>query len=71
MCVYVHVYVLCAGVFWCVCVCVSVSLSVCVACVRKGRDKLLSIIVSSNSTVYNIKDISRIYCFQKLTYLLI
>ena len=51
-----------------VCMC---YLSVCVASVRKGRVKLLSIIVSSNSAVYNVKDISRIYCFQKLAYLLI
>ena len=43
----------------------------CVACVRKGRVKLLSIIVFSNSSVYNIKDIFRIYCFEKLTCLVI
>ena len=43
------------------CPCVSVSLSVCVACVRKGRDKLLSFIVSSNSTEYNIKTIDMTY----------
>ena len=35
-----------------VCMC---YLSVCVASVRKGRVKLLSIIVFSNSTVYNIR----------------
>ena len=49
----------------------QVCMRKCVACVRKGRVKLLSIIVFSNSSVYNIKDIFRIYCFEKLTCLMI